>query len=261
MKVETIRATPEPEWLVAEAARNDYRSEGVANKSRNEIMEEASLDEDILDEVLDEGGWDDDLRDTTKESPGVVLEAKKRSLLKHLIDGGHWGPFEHPQITLELHGVSRVLMGHITRHRHFTFDIMSLRYVSIEEGDELDEHFQVPKVDEEMVDRKGVHEVEGDVESQFYKSYEQSSHDYQRLLDQGVPPEEARRVLPMGTKVNIVVSANARAWMHILNVRTKANVQTETKECAEAIFEELKEWMPWTMNYYDEHVLPLQLNP
>ena len=56
----------------------------------------------------------------------------------------------------------------------------------------------------------------------------------------------------MGIKTNIVMSGNARAWMHILHVRRKADVQGETRRCAEAIFEELKEWMPYTFERYDE---------
>jgi len=257
MKVEKIRSTQKPEDLVARAARNDYRSEGIIGYSLEEILQDVSIDEEIKESAA---GYREEYDDAEFN---LDTEAKKRSLLKHLMNSGHWGPFEHVTATVSLEGVTRVLMGQVTRHREFTFDIMSLRYVNVEE-DGLD-RFQIPKgvKEGEFQSRKGVKELDNPerVENLYIESYENDIEKYRALIDEGVPAEEARKVLPMGTKVNITMSGNARAWMHILNVRTKANVQGETKRCAENIFQELKEWMPYTFERYDEKVLPLKLNP
>ena len=42
---------------------------------------------------------------------------------------------------------------------------------------------------------------------------------YFRLLELGAKPQEARDVLPISTKTDIVVTANLREWKHILNLR------------------------------------------
>lgn len=248
MHVRMLRFTPEPEKLVCQAARNDYRTDGVAQYDFDEIMEAIDVDDEYAS-----------MTDTVR--------AKQFSLLKHLMKHGHWGPFEHPQATVELHGVTRALMAQITRHRHFTFDIMSMRYVEVEDIDEysVPERFQLPifRGADFDVDRHGVHELDDidAIDETYTAAYLAASDYYQQLLASGVPQEQARKVLPMGTKVNIVVSGNARAWMHILNVRTKSNVQGETRRCAEAIFDVMKDWMPFTFSYYDENILPLTLNP
>lgn len=245
MKVDTIRSTNRPEELVATAARNDYSSTGVIDPSFSEIMKSITID---LDKVRED------------ES---IVEARKRKLVRSLMDDGHWGVFEHPSLTLSLEDVTRVSMAQITRHRQFTFDIMSLRYVALDEIDSITDRFSIPDAiqGENAVSRRGVSELDDGVEEEFIDSYTESMNRYQQLLDMGVPAEEARKVLPMGTKVNIVMSGNARAWLHLLNIRGKADVQGEARDLAELIMEECKEWMPCTFSYYDENHLPLKLNP
>lgn len=248
MNVELISGSPDPEELVCRAARNDYRADGLIGHSFGEIMGD-------IDANVDVG--------TQHTSRTVHTESQMRTLIDHLIDHGHWGPFEHPQAVVAIEGVTRVVTHQIVRHRHFSYDQQSLRYVGVEDTDSIDETFHVPEFSEIEVDREGVHQIENPdgVEAEFRDSYEHAIEHYRRLLDRDVPKEIARKVLPMGIKTNIVMSGNARAWMHVLNVRTKANVQGETRECADAIFDELAEWMPYTFQKYDDEVLPLKLNP
>lgn len=275
MNVATIRATPAPEKLVCEAARNDYRSEGVIGHTFMEIMKKVKPDLSKLEAIANDLDYPDpelvvettDRHNIDELSLEIREELYKRSLIDDLISDGHWGPFEHPQITIAMEGVTRVSMAQITRHRHFTFDIMSLRYVGVEDadvtGERVDQRFQIPECIEEgeAATRKGVSEIDDEAEDQLIDAYKDSMEHYRTLLDQGVPQEEARKVLPMGTKVNIVMSGNARAWMHLLNIRGKANVQGEARRLADLIMDECQEWMPYTFSQYDEDVLPLKLNP
>lgn len=256
MKVKLIRGTEDPEELVCTAARNDYRTDGVIGYEFHEIMSDIDADEEHLEYNSGAGR--------------LPSAAKKRTLIDKLIHDGHWGPFEHPQATIAIEGVTRVVTHQIVRHRNFTYDQQSLRYVKIDGSGEasrnaLSVQFQFPEFRGEDfdVDREGVHEIEDVelVEDLYGSAYNSAMARYQALIDEGVPKEQARKVLPMGIKTNIVMSGNARAWMHILNVRTKGNVQGETRRCADAIFEELKEWMPYVFQKYDEDVLPLKLNP
>lgn len=254
-----------PEEMVCVAARNDYRADGVLDHDFQDIMEGASLDEEIVAEVLKEEYEETALTPNNiipEVLENIILEGKKRTLISHLMRSGHWGPFEHPQLSLSLEGVTRVSMAQITRHRHFTFDIMSLRYVSVDDVEDIEERFSVPEEvkDEEIVTRDGVTQLPSDIEEKFIEAYEEALENYQDLLQDGVPAEEARKVLPMGIKVNMVMSGNARAWMHLLNIRGKANVQGEARRLADEIMEECKEWMPYTFRKYDE-MLPMKLNP
>ena len=107
MKITVLEATPDAEEVACRAARNDYMTDWVGGQDFDEVMESVEGDD---------------------------LSEKKDSLIEHLMRRGHYGPFEHPHITFAVEGVSRITMAQITRHRHASFDIQSLRYTKPELG-------------------------------------------------------------------------------------------------------------------------------
>jgi len=80
------------------------------------------------------------------------------------------------------------------------------------------------------------------------------------MVSAGVPKEDARMVLPIGTSVNITVSGNARSFLHLVNLRGKADAQWEIRELAEEMLEELFVWMPYTFNWYESN-RPHKISP
>ena len=238
MEVELLRATEDPEEVICTGARNDYMSDFVGEKSFEEIM--ASIE-------------------------GATLEDKKRTLIGHLMSHGHFGPFEHVQATFAVKGISRSCMAQITRHRHVSFDVQSMRYVSFDDVDPEDvaagELVVTPPSasDAGWVGRnqKGGAVDDGTVEKReevFQRSVKRSVEDYQELLDLGMPPEDARFVLPIGTGVNMVMSLNARMLMHVADMRAAADAQWEIREMTEEILDLAAEWCPVTFDYYEEHM-------
>jgi len=196
---------------------------------------------------------------------GADLEEKKRTLIAHLLDHGHFGPFEHPQATFAVKGISRSCMAQITRHRHVSFDVQSMRYVAFDDVDPDDvgagemvvtppsaadpdwvgRNQKTGSVDEETVERR---------EELFTESVRRSVADYQELLDLGMPPEDARFVLPIGTEVNMVMSMNVRMLMHVADMRAAADAQWEIRELTERVLDIADDWCPLTFDYYDEHM-------
>jgi len=238
MEVTLLEATDDPETVICSAARNDYMSEWVGEESFEDVMESIE---------------------------GDGLEDKKETLIGHLLSHGHFGPFEHPQATFAVKGISRSCMAQITRHRHASFDVQSMRYVSFDDVDPEDvaagEMVVTPPsaddpswigrnqkggaVDEETVEKR---------EAIFQESVKRSVEDYQELLDLGMPPEDARFVLPIGTEVNMVFSVNARMLMHIGDMRAAADSQWEIRDMTERILDLAKEWCPVTFEYYEENM-------
>jgi thymidylate synthase (FAD) len=238
MEVRLLNATENPERTICQAARNDYMSDFVADIPF----------EDAMDDI-----------------DGDTLESKQRTLIGHLLDHGHFGPFAHVQATFAMEGVSRSCMAQLTRHRHASFDVQSMRYVAFDEVDPDDveegalvvtppsasdpewvgRNQESGSVDEETAERR---------EEIFTRSVRQSVEDYQELLDLGMPPEDARFVLPIGTKVNIVMSVNARMLMHIADMRAAADAQWEIRNLTEEILELAADWCPITFSHYQEHM-------
>ena len=93
MKVTLIQHTPEPEKLIAAAAKLCYSDSSCEN-----IMD--GLDEE-----------------------------KTINFVKMLSDLGHESPIEHISFTFGIEGVSRSLLAQITRHRIASFSVQSQRYV------------------------------------------------------------------------------------------------------------------------------------
>ena len=192
-------------------------------------------------------------------------EAKERTLLTHLMKHGHYGPFEHPSITISLKGVSRSCMAQLTRHRLVSFDVQSMRYVNFEDIEPEDvaagEWVVVPPsaTDPEWIGRN---QKTGSVDSEtvakreeiFRNSIKESFEDYRKLIDLGMPPEDARYVLPIGWKTNIVMSLNARHLMHIADMRAAADAQWEIRGMTEEILAAAEDWAPLTFELYDKHL-------
>ncbi|WP_435333417.1 FAD-dependent thymidylate synthase [Haloarchaeobius sp. TZWWS8] len=238
MKVELLAATDDPEELICTAARNDYYADFVGEESFETVME--SID-------------------------GDDIEAKKETLIGHLLSHGHFGPFEHPQVTFAVKGISRSCMAQITRHRHVSFDVQSMRYVAFDDVDPEDvregEMVVTPPSasDPDWIGRnqKGGavdEETVAEREEIFRESVTRSVEDYQRLLDLGMPPEDARFVLPIGTEVNMVMSMNARMLMHVADMRAAADSQWEIREMTEKVLDLAAEWCPITFDYYEQNM-------
>jgi thymidylate synthase (FAD) len=238
MEVQLLEATENPERLICQAARNDYMEAFVGETPFDEVM--ASVD-------------------------GETLDGRMETLIYHLLEHGHYGPFEHPHATFAVKAISRSCMAQITRHRHVSFDIQSMRYVSFDDVDPADvregEMVVVPPsatdpdwvgrnqetgpVDEETAERR---------EELFRDSIENAFESYQELLDMGMPPEDARYVLPIGSKVNMVMSMNVRMLMHVADMRAAADAQWEIREMTEDVLDLAAEWCPITFEYYEEEM-------
>ncbi|WP_135302903.1 FAD-dependent thymidylate synthase [Haloarcula amylovorans] len=237
MEVTLLEATDDPEDLVCKAARNDYSDEFVGGQSLSATMETVD---------------------------GDSLEAKKETLIGHLLEHGHFGPFEHPQITFAVEGISRSCMAQITRHRHVSFDVQSMRYVSFDEVDPDDvragEMVVVPPsaTDPDWVGRNQQADAdEADIEKReeiFRNTVADAVESYQELLDLGMPPEDARFVLPIGTKVNMVMSMNVRMLMHVADMRAAADAQWEIRNMTEDLLDIAADWCPITFDHYEREM-------
>ncbi|MCI6233086.1 MAG: FAD-dependent thymidylate synthase [Selenomonas sp.] len=94
MKVKLLDYTPEPERVVAMAARLCYSAVGA---------------EELSEKLSDE---------------------KVRAMVKKMVKLGHASTIEHVSFTFGIEGVSRVLTHQLVRHRIASYDQQSQRYVA-----------------------------------------------------------------------------------------------------------------------------------
>jgi thymidylate synthase (FAD) len=67
---------------------------------------------------------------------------------------------------------------------------------------------------------------------------------YKRLLELGARPEDARDVLPLATKTEIVITTNFSQWLHIIRLRCAPDAHHMARELIGKIWERLKEAAP-----------------
>lgn len=276
MKVTTIRSMPEPEQLVCEAARGDYYDGFIGDTDIDELVESVPYEERHVDavqeifNVYEDGEWagrtvgeetDIVAHESYDGLPAVENLYRQYALLERLFRRGHWGPFEHPRIVIGVKGVSRSCMAQITRHRHASFDVQSMRYVNFSD----DASVETPRslTDDDHATRgEGVVEVpyRKDVKTLFEQNAEKAVETYKELVESGVPKEDARFILPIGTTVNFTIGINARSLLHIEDMRKTGEAQWEVRDMTERIHDEFESWMPMTAHLYEEHG-PHQLAP
>lgn len=98
LKVVLLAHSPDPERLVATAARNCYSPRDVATIDSN---------------------W---------------TEEDVKKMVARVRDAGHLSTFEHTMFTFGVSGVSRALTHQLVRHRHMSFEQKSQRYITLKGG-------------------------------------------------------------------------------------------------------------------------------
>lgn len=217
MKVKLLAHTPQPEKVIAMAAKLCYSPVGVDK-----------IEENLTDESIEK-------------------------FLHMLINMGHESPLEHVTFTFGIEGISRSCSHQIVRHRIASFSQQSQRYVKlnqfeyiippeIEEIEEAKEIFiQSMKKDQENYDKL--------VDILFEKHYK-------RLIEEGktekeaksqgekIAIEDARYVFPNACETKMVFTINTRSLYNFFDHRCCERAQWEIRELATQMLKEVKAVAP-----------------
>lgn len=167
-------------------------------------------------------------------------------LIRHIMSSKHLSTVEHLTFTFAIEGVSRALLAQLTRHRvGFSFSVQSQRYVRFGSDDKTGGFDYVwPKT---IADSP--QEV-WDAYSEFMKTAQET---YDALRSLGIPPEDARMVLPNAAATNLVMTANLRALLDFYSKRRKGRgAQWEIAELAEKLREAVVVVEPWTDSFFEQ---------
>lgn len=164
---------------------------------------------------------------------------KDVALIKRLLfdfHPAHESPIEHAIYTWRISGVSRVLTHQLVRHRIASYSQRSQRYVNEKQFD-----YVVPPTISNG-DTSQVSDPLGQRSLAKYKDCMKSIQEtYNYLLQQGIPKEDARFVLPNACETSIIVSMNPRAFRNFLNLRLDKKAQWEIKLLAALMLESIPE--------------------
>jgi thymidylate synthase (FAD) len=155
-------------------------------------------------------------------------QSRASKMISKVVAMGHHSVIEHASFTFSLEGVSRSLTHQLVRHRIASFSQQSQRYVSLNEPT----YVIPPKVAEDPELKREFEELMAII----WQAY--------RRLEERVPPEDARYVLPNACTTNIVVTMNARELWHFFALRCCNRAQDEIRQVADEMLRLAKEASP-----------------
>lgn len=175
-----------------------------------------------------------------------------REYIENLKKQGHGSVLEHANFSLLIEGVSRSLTHELVRHRAgFAYSQVSQRYV-----DESSAAFVMPPA------------IVGDpsLELLWTAQVESALSVYVSLVDglmgrfawvndkmqrRKMAREAARGVLPNSTETKIVVTANARAWRTMLELRSSESAELEMRRLAVVLIRVLQREAPFFFSDFE----------
>lgn len=260
LQVVTLAKTELPQRLVWQAMHQDY--------CERFICEEPRFNERLNAPVA----WSDGrVTDQFESEAGDIC-------VKRLLKGGrgHFGPLEHPQITLACGWFPHSVMQQARTHRvGVSFDVQSMRYtgarirtfaqncgrswlqrgavsfISEQEEAELRRLFFVRPVGE-YVDRQGTrYTYSKSAQIGDLVRFKTAAIDYADKLNSGFAEEHARGILPFEFRQHFVVSFNLRSALHFMDLRSKLDAQDEIRALCDLIWAQLTPWAPEICSWYE----------
>ena len=152
---------------------------------------------------------------------------------------------EHSQLSV-LFTCDRGVANELVRHRIASFAQESTRYCNYSKekfGRELT-FIRPSYIPDGMAQQFDVRSEEYYKWALFRDMCEDVEGDYTDLIDHGMRPEQARCVLPMCLKTEIVVTANYREWRNIFKLRTPVAAHPQMRELMCPLLKELQSKIP-----------------
>jgi thymidylate synthase (FAD) len=198
MTVKLLAYTPEPEKVVACAAKECY----------------SSYDPDKLMEGL------------TDEKVGTFLD--------RLSNLGHASPTEMAVFTFSISGVSRSLLAQLSRHRLASMSVRSQRYVSMDstefvEPEAIKNNGTTHEIFNEATASALFYYKE--LKNELVREYIENGMNERDA--QKKAQEDARYVLPEATQTSLVLTMNARELNHFFSMRCCNRAQLEIRNLAD----------------------------
>ena len=203
MKVELINYTPDGINLIARLARSTRK---------NEL--EFNYWDGIDDKIPNLEQMEKDIKEWSE---------KNEKFVKSLIKVKHYGVLEHINFTFHVSEISRITTHQLVRHRiGFSYLQMSSRHAK-----PICSDYVIPNT---------IYK-DDDLFSEYTFMMKDAYTNYERLIKNGVPIEDARYVLPPAFFTHISFTCNARSLRHFLELRLAKGSQWEIREMACRIFD------------------------
>lgn len=188
-------------------------------------------------EILSTAGFDQKIIElagrTCYKSEKSITDKSANAFVRTITERGHHSVLEHANATVKF-VTDRGVTHELVRHRLAAYSQESTRYVNY---GKREIEFIRPVWASASVDE--FNDSIGDIfrgasslkppEHLWLLSCMRTALDYEKLLELEWTPEKARSVLNNSLKTEIVMTANAREWLHIFSLRCSAKAHPQMR--------------------------------
>ncbi len=171
---------------------------------------------------------------TCYKSEEHIKDNSAASFVKRIVGSGHLSVIEHVSITVRFicdRGVSHELV----RHRLAAYSQESTRYAN----------YSQDKFGKELTFIRPLFwEADSALYQQWLQAMQAAENTYLKMLALGASPQQARSVLPNSLKTEVVMTANLREWMHVLDLRCHGASHPQMREIMLPLLLELAGYLP-----------------
>jgi thymidylate synthase (FAD) len=193
-----------------------------------QVIIESHVDGDYILKQIEKAGR------TAYKSEDKITEDSAKDFVNMIRKRGHLSVIEHQFVTVRVicdRGVSH----EIVRHRLASYTQESTRYCNYTKG----------KFGSEITVIKPCFWNENDEKVNVWKqTIEQIEIAYNKLIDLGATPQEARSILPNSLKTEIVMTMNLREWIHFFTLRTSKAAHPQMREIAIPLLKRFQKQIP-----------------
>lgn len=172
---------------------------------------------------------------TCYKSEGAIKPGSAEKMVTMLCKNHHYAMIEHISLSIKFI-TDRGVANEIVRHRIGSYAQESTRYCNYSK-DKFDN--QITVID---------HGYGGDKGSVWYHGCQEAETHYLAMIAKGATPEEARDVLPLCLKTEIVCTWNLREWHEVLRLRTAKDAHPALRALLIPVLRELQEVYPEIFN-------------
>ena len=172
------------------------------------------------------------------DSQDKMSDESTKKMIEMILKRGHLSVTEHSVASFQIEGVSRSLSLQLVRHRLANFSQRSQRYVK-----ETDFDYIIP----ENIKNNEWARI------RFENLMKIISETYNEFITQGIKAEDSRAVLPNACSTDLVMTANFREWLHVIDERVSPQAQDEIRELCITIWKKLYEIAPtvFSLTYFE----------
>lgn len=158
-----------------------------------------------------------------------LTDEKIERLVRQMVKSGHHSTLEHASFTFAIEGISRACSHQLVRSRIASYSHQSQRYVKAN---------NFKRIKPQTIQDNKVASKAFDILMDKIQEY------YDIMIEEGIPAEDARFILPNAAETKIVVTMNARSLLHFFEERCCNRAQWEIRAMANMMLAEVRKVAP-----------------